>query len=33
MHQAAILYGTTMRDDGVSKLLSINMKEAEKVAE
>ena len=33
MHQAAILYGVTMSDNGVSKLLSINLTEAEKVAE
>lgn len=33
MHHAAILYGVTMGDDGVSKLLSINLAEAEKVAE
>ncbi len=33
MHQAAILYGVTMSDDGVSKLLSINLTEAEEVAE
>jgi len=29
MQQAAILYGVTMKDDGVSKLLSINLKEAD----
>ncbi|MFA6304572.1 MAG: AAA family ATPase [Patescibacteria group bacterium] len=33
MHQAAILYGVTMGADGISKLLSINLTEAEKVAE
>ncbi|MBU1130706.1 AAA family ATPase [Patescibacteria group bacterium] len=33
MHHAAILYGITMSNDGVSKLLSINLQEAEKVAE
>jgi len=33
MHQASILYGVTMGADGVSKLLSINLTEAEKVAE
>ena len=33
MHQAAILYGVTMGDNGISKLLSINLTEAEKVAE
>ncbi|MBU1037068.1 AAA family ATPase [Patescibacteria group bacterium] len=32
MQQAAILYGITMGDDSVSKLLSINLTEAEKVA-
>ena len=31
MEQAAILYGVTMGNDGVSKLLSINLTEAEKV--
>lgn len=31
MHKAGILYGVTMGDDGVSKLLSIRMEEAEKV--
>jgi len=31
MHQAAILYGVTMKDDGVSKLLSINLKEADQL--
>ena len=33
MHQASILYGVTMGDDGISKLLSINLTEAEKVAQ
>ena len=33
MEQAAILYGVTMGSDGISKLLSINLSEAEKVAE
>jgi chromosome segregation protein len=32
MHQAAILYGVTMGSDGISKLLSINLKEADKIA-
>lgn len=31
MEQSHTLYGVTMSDDGVSKLLSINMQEAEKV--
>ncbi|MFC1687206.1 chromosome segregation SMC family protein [Patescibacteria group bacterium] len=31
MHKARILYGVTMGDDGVSKLLSVEMDEAEKV--
>lgn len=31
MDQSHILYGVTMGDDGISKLLSINMEEAEKV--
>ena len=31
MEQAHTLYGVTMGDDGVSKLLSINMADAEKV--
>lgn len=31
MHQANILYGITMGDDGVSKLLSIKMEEAERI--
>ena len=31
MRQAAILYGVTMKDDGVSKLLSINLKEADQL--
>lgn len=31
MHKAGILYGVTMGDDGVSRLLSIKMEEAEKV--
>ncbi|MDD5040459.1 MAG: AAA family ATPase [Patescibacteria group bacterium] len=31
MNKARILYGVTMGDDGVSKLLSINIQEAEKV--
>lgn len=29
MHRAALLYGVTMGDDGISKLLSIKMEEAE----
>jgi len=33
MNKAKILYGITMGDDGVSKLLSIDMEEAEKVIE
>ncbi len=33
MNKARILYGITMGDDGVSKLLSVNMEEAEKVIE
>ncbi|HAH04393.1 TPA: hypothetical protein DCL28_02440 [Candidatus Komeilibacteria bacterium] len=33
MERAAILYGVTMGNDGVSKLLSLNLAEAEKVAE
>lgn len=33
MHQAAILYGVTMGANGVSKLLSVNLAEAEKAAE
>jgi chromosome segregation protein len=33
MNKANILYGITMGDDGVSRLLSINMTEAEKVIE
>jgi len=33
MEQAAILYGVTMGSDGVSRLLSINFEEAEKVAQ
>jgi len=33
MNKANILYGVTMGDDGVSRLLSINMTEAEKVIE
>ena len=33
MERSAILYGVTMGADGVSKLLSINLTEAEKVAE
>ncbi|HLD27576.1 MAG TPA: AAA family ATPase [Patescibacteria group bacterium] len=32
MHQAAILYGVTMGSDGVSKLLSVNLKEADQLA-
>jgi chromosome segregation protein len=31
MHQAKVLYGVTMGDDGVSKLLSVKMEEAEKI--
>lgn len=33
MNKANILYGVTMGDDGVSRLLSINMTEAEKVVQ
>ncbi|MCX6785651.1 MAG: AAA family ATPase [Candidatus Komeilibacteria bacterium] len=33
MQQAAILYGVTMTHDGISKLLSVNLTEAEKVAQ
>ncbi len=33
MQQAAILYGVTMGSGGISKLLSVNLAEAEKVAE
>jgi len=33
MQEASILYGVTMGDDSVSKLLSLNLAEAEKVAE
>jgi len=33
MQQAAILYGVTMGADGVSKLLSVNLSEAEKTAQ
>ena len=33
MERASILYGVTMGDDSISKLLSINLAEAEKVAE
>lgn len=32
MHQAKIIYGVTMGDDSVSKLLSINFAEADKIA-
>lgn len=32
MHQAKIIYGVTMGDDGVSKLLSINFDEADEIA-
>ncbi|MFA5052184.1 MAG: hypothetical protein WC544_03945, partial [Patescibacteria group bacterium] len=31
MNKASIIYGVTMSDDGASKLLSIDMAEAEKV--
>lgn len=31
MHKSGILYGVTMGDDGISRLLSIKMEEAEKV--
>lgn len=31
MQKASIIYGVTMRDDGISKLLSVNMEEAEKM--
>jgi chromosome segregation ATPase len=30
MRRASVLYGVTMQDDGVSKLLSIKLDEAEK---
>lgn len=33
MHKAEILYGTSMDSNGVSKLLSVNFKEAEKYSE
>ncbi|KKW01245.1 MAG: hypothetical protein A2898_01155 [Candidatus Kerfeldbacteria bacterium RIFCSPLOWO2_01_FULL_48_11] len=33
MHKARILYGVTMGDDGVSRLLSVKMDQAEKVLE
>lgn len=32
MHQAKILYGITMGDDGISKLLSVNFEEADKLS-
>ncbi len=32
MHKAKIIYGVTMGDDGVSKLISINFDEADKIA-
>ena len=32
MHQAKILYGVTMGDDGISRLLSVNFSEADKIA-
>lgn len=32
MHQAKIIYGVTMGDDGVSKLLSINFERADEIA-
>ncbi|MFA5127101.1 MAG: AAA family ATPase [Patescibacteria group bacterium] len=32
MHRAKIIYGVTMGDDGVSKLISINFDEADKIA-
>jgi chromosome segregation ATPase len=30
MHKANVLYGVTMESDGVSRLLSLNLEEAEK---
>lgn len=33
MHQAAILYGVTMGDDGISKLLSVKMEDVGKIGE
>lgn len=33
MHHAAILYGVTMGDDGVSKLLSLKLSEAEQISQ
>jgi chromosome segregation protein len=33
MAKASVLYGVTMGDDGVSKLLSVNLKEAEETIE
>lgn len=33
MHHAAILYGVTMGDDGLSRLLSVNLKEAEEYSQ
>jgi chromosome segregation protein len=32
MHNAKILYGVTMGDDGISRLLSVNFSEADKIA-
>ena len=32
MHQAKILYGVTMGDDGISHLLSVNFSEADKLS-
>ena len=32
MHQAKILYGVTMGDDGISRLLSVNFSEADKLS-
>lgn len=32
MHQAKIIYGVTMGDDGISKLLSMNFEEADEIA-
>jgi chromosome segregation ATPase len=30
MHQANVLYGTTMDENGITKLLSLRLEEAEK---
>jgi chromosome segregation protein len=31
MHQASILYGVTMGDDGISRLLSVKMEDVDKI--